>query len=273
MKKLDIVSGTSIYRPSLGAFKFSGSWVSCRDTFHRTYTNKNTSVIEFACGSPTVLADSIWRLERLLNIKEGNLMVLREIVYSGVASNSPHALQINLSPFWLENTVRFFFLTVFIKSMYALKTPFDDNKAMILRLIKSKYCAATSRATAMFLNGCTYNPKTTTNWVSAFARERGVPLTFAKQKRHFNERNPLSNLTQEERSLLEKWVRKDDVKKLSNAIISYERTIRNQTKQIENYQNYIKRIRKTIKENEDRLELAKQHEAGTLPPFMLVGST
>jgi len=142
-------------------------------------------------------------------------------LYSGYYGSGPDpmvydVIYIELAPFWLSYRTRTYFVTIMLRAAHQQDGP------PLQQLMQSWYCCETSRATAVFLDGCTHaDVKRHNGWVVRFGRgnfwtrPKSKRITLKRpatrsQRRFFEDNDAKSRLTDYERSRLAAWIRRHE---------------------------------------------------------------
>ena len=202
-------------------FKACGGseWYSCRDQFHSNVgTGPMCACKGFYYGAEdpfAVVAMLDWA-ERALNIKPEYRCKIHFCQSNSkkprvhpVTNNRENMIYVELTDFWREDKIRFYFLTALVRSAWIVpkwKHPLDT-------ILQVSYFVSTRTAVGAFLKGYTLMPsreKAESNWCNIFYGEewrKMVRPSSSEQLLYFYDNNCRSNIPPDEKWRITQWVR------------------------------------------------------------------
>ena len=215
--KMPPVNG--IYGQKAQFRSYDGStWYHCRDQFHDAVGKGKNRCKGFYYGAedPFALVAVIDWLERALNIKPEYRCriffcqsdIKKPLVHPVFAKDN--MVYVEMSEFWREEKIRFYFLTALCRSSVSLTTwkhPLDT-------ILQVSYFISTRAAVGAFLKGYTIltgnHKKTDSNWCNLFFGNEWKDLARPSSKdelKYFYDEDCRPNMLPSEKWTIMKWVR------------------------------------------------------------------
>jgi hypothetical protein len=206
------------HREQLRAYNGS-EWYSCRDQFHAnvgTGAKINCKGFYYGAEDPHSLMAILDWTERALNIRPEyrcRIFICQEDVKKPrihPLKNKDNLIFIEMTDFWREEKIRFYFLTALCRSAVSVATwkhPLDT-------ILQVTYFNQTPVATGQFLNGYTIlngpNKKLDSNWCNVLYGDQHRNLarpTANKELAYFYDEDCRPSMSPAEKWQITKWVR------------------------------------------------------------------